>query len=41
MRYFPKHGIAVAFQVNTSDGRAVGRSTSAIVQALGQAAVGR
>jgi D-alanyl-D-alanine carboxypeptidase len=34
MRYFPNLGIAVAFQVNTSDGRAVGRSISAIVQEL-------
>ena len=41
MRYFPEHDIAVAFQVNTSDGRAVGRSTSAIVQMLGEAVVGR
>ncbi|HEX6135578.1 MAG TPA: serine hydrolase domain-containing protein [Longimicrobiales bacterium] len=40
MRYFPDHRIAVAFQVNTSDGRAVGRSTSAIVQLLGEAVVG-
>ena len=39
MRYFPEHGIAVAFQVNTSDGRALGRSTSAVVQALGETVV--
>jgi D-alanyl-D-alanine carboxypeptidase len=36
MRYFPDSGIAVAFQANTSDGRALGRSTSAIVQQLGE-----
>lgn len=40
MRYFPEHGIAVAFQVNTSDGRAVGRPVGAIVQAIVEAVVG-
>ena len=40
MRYFPEHGIAVAFQVNTSDGRAVGRPVGAIVQAIAEAAAG-
>jgi D-alanyl-D-alanine carboxypeptidase len=39
MRYFPQHGIAVSFQANTSDGRALGRSTSAIVQELGEIVV--
>ena len=34
MRYFPDLGIAVAVQVNTSDGRAIGRPVGAIVQQL-------
>jgi len=41
MRYFPQHRVAVAFQVNTSEARAVGRSTSAIVQELGEILVAR
>jgi D-alanyl-D-alanine carboxypeptidase len=36
MRYFPEHGIAVAFQVNTSTGRAVGRPVGAIVQQIAE-----
>ncbi|MFC1543693.1 serine hydrolase domain-containing protein [Gemmatimonadota bacterium] len=31
MRYYPEHRFAVAFQANTSVGRALGRSTGAIV----------
>src|SRR5690606_7074584 len=34
MRYFPDLGISVAVQVNTSDGRAIGRPVGAIVQQL-------
>ncbi|HEX6309369.1 MAG TPA: serine hydrolase domain-containing protein [Longimicrobiales bacterium] len=41
MRYFPDHRIAVAFQVNSSTGRDVGRSTAAIVQMLGEAVMGQ
>jgi D-alanyl-D-alanine carboxypeptidase len=36
MRYFPTHRVAVAFQVNTSNARTVGASTSAIVQQIAQ-----
>lgn len=36
MRYFPDLGIAIAVQVNTSDGRAIGRPVGAIVQQLAQ-----
>lgn len=39
MRYFPDHGISVALQVNTSDGRAIGRPVSAIVQQIAEAVV--
>jgi D-alanyl-D-alanine carboxypeptidase len=39
MRYFPEHGFSVAFQVNTSDGRAVGRPVGAIVQQIAEAVV--
>jgi D-alanyl-D-alanine carboxypeptidase len=36
MRYFPNHKFAVAFQVNSSNARAVGASTSAIVQQIAE-----
>ena len=39
MRYYPEHRIAVAFQVNTSVPRAVGRGPGAAVEALARAAM--
>lgn len=41
MRYFPDLGLAVAVQVNSSDGRAIGQPVGAIVQAIAEAAAGR
>lgn len=40
MRYFPEHRIAVAFLVNTSVPRALGRSPGAVIDALARAALG-
>lgn len=39
MRYFPEHRIAVAVQVNNSDGRTLGRPLGAIAQDIAQIAV--
>lgn len=39
VRYFPEHGIAVAFQVNTSVPRALGGSPGAIIHTLATAAL--
>ena len=39
VRYFPEHGVAVAFQVNTSVPRALGGSPGAIIHALATAAL--
>ena len=39
VRYYPEHRIAVAFQVNTSVPRAVGRGPGAAVEALARAAM--
>ncbi len=39
VRYFPDHGIAVAFQVNTSVPRTLGGSPGAIIDALARAAL--
>ena len=39
MRYYPEHRIAVAFQVNTSVPRAVGRGPGAAAEALARAAM--
>lgn len=39
MRYFPEHRIAVAFLINTSVPRALGRSPGAVIDALARAAL--
>ena len=39
VRYFPAHGLAVAFQVNTSVPRALGGSPGAIIDAIARAAL--
>jgi D-alanyl-D-alanine carboxypeptidase len=40
MRYFPEHRIAVAFLINTSVPRALGRAPGAVIDALARAALG-
>jgi hypothetical protein len=37
VRYFPDHGLAVAFQINTSVPRALGASPGAVIDALARA----
>ena len=39
MRYFPEHRLAVAFLINTSVPRALGRSPGAVIDALARAAL--
>ena len=39
MRYFPEHRLAVAFQINSSVPRALGRSPGAVIDALARAAL--
>jgi D-alanyl-D-alanine carboxypeptidase len=41
MRYFPEHRLAVAFQINSSVPRALGRSPGAVIDALARAALER
>ena len=36
VRHYPQHKFAIAFQVNNSNQRAVGKSTGAIVQELSE-----
>lgn len=41
VRYFPDHGVAIAFQVNSSVPRSLGGSPGAIIDALARAALAR